>query len=42
MVAVAVDSGEQIGLILTLQFVRVFLAIALTPLIGLLVRRRPG
>ncbi len=41
VVAVAVDSGDAIGLILTMQFVRVFLALACAPLIGLLLRRRP-
>ncbi len=40
VVAVAVDSGDEIGLILTMQFVRVFLALALAPLIGAVLRRR--
>lgn len=39
VVAVAVDSGDAIGLILTMQFVRVFMALACAPLIGLLLRR---
>jgi membrane AbrB-like protein len=39
VVAVAVDSGDAIGLILTLQFVRVFLALACAPLIGWVLRR---
>lgn len=39
VVAVAVDSGEEIGLILTMQFVRVFLALACAPLLGPLLRR---
>ena len=43
VVAVAVDSGDELGLILTLQFVRVFVALALAPILGaLLRRRRPG
>ena len=40
VVAVAVDSGEEIGLILTMQFLRVFVALACAPLIGPLLRRR--
>jgi hypothetical protein len=40
VVAVAVDSGQEIGLILTMQFVRVFLALALAPLLGLRLRTR--
>jgi membrane AbrB-like protein len=39
VVAVAVDSGNAIGLILTMQFVRVFLALACAPLIGWVLRR---
>lgn len=39
VVAVAVDSGDQIGLILTMQFVRVFVALACGPLIGWALRR---
>lgn len=42
VVAVAVDSGEEIGLILTMQFVRVFVALAFAPLIGPWLRRRAG
>ena len=43
VVAVAVDSGDQIGLILTMQFVRVFVALACGPLIGWALRRSgPG
>ncbi|AIY20144.2 AbrB family transcriptional regulator [Pimelobacter simplex] len=40
VVAVAVDSGDAIGLILTMQFVRVFVALALAPAIGAVLRRR--
>lgn len=40
VVAVAVDSGEEIGLILTMQFVRVFVALAFAPLLGPWLRRR--
>ena len=40
VVAVAVDSGQEIGLILTMQFVRVFVSLALAPLLGWWLRRR--
>lgn len=40
VVAVAVDSGQEIGLILTMQFVRVFVALAFAPLMGPWLRRR--
>ena len=40
VVAVAVDSGDAIGLILTMQFVRVFIALAFAPAIGAVLRRR--
>jgi uncharacterized protein len=40
VVAVAVDSGEALGLILTMQFVRVFVALGCAPLIGWWLRRR--
>lgn len=42
VIAVAVDSGGEVGLILTMQFVRVFLALVLAPLIGAVVRRAGG
>jgi membrane AbrB-like protein len=42
VVAVAVDSGQEIGLILTMQFVRVFISLAFAPVLGwALSRRRP-
>lgn len=40
VVAVAVDSGDALGLILTMQFVRVFVALACAPLLGWCLRRR--
>lgn len=40
VVAVAVDSGDALGLILTMQFVRVFVALACAPLLGWFLRRR--
>lgn len=40
VIAVAVDSGEAIGLILTMQFIRVFVALGLAPLLGWWLRRR--
>jgi hypothetical protein len=40
VVAVAVGSGEALGLILTMQFVRVFVALACAPLLGWFLRRR--
>lgn len=40
IIAVSLDSGGELGLIVTMQFVRVFLALALAPLIGYLVSRR--
>lgn len=40
VLAVGVDSGGQIGLIMTMQFVRVFLALTLASLIGAIIRRR--
>lgn len=42
VIAVAVDASGEIGLILTMQFVRVFLALLLAPLIGVVVRRTGG
>lgn len=39
VIAVAVDSGDALGLILTMQFVRVFLALACAPLLGWFLRR---
>lgn len=40
IVAVAVESGDALGLILTMQFVRIFLALACAPLIGWVLRAR--
>ncbi len=40
VIAVALDSGGAIGLILTMQFLRVFVALACTPLLGLWLARR--
>jgi membrane AbrB-like protein len=42
VVAVAVDSGDAIGLILTMQFVRIFLALAFAPVLGWALRRFPS
>ncbi len=38
--AVAVDSGQEVGLILTMQTTRIFLALLLTPLVAWWLRRR--
>ncbi|WP_270889663.1 AbrB family transcriptional regulator [Pedococcus sp. 5OH_020] len=39
--AVAVDSGDEVGLILTMQCLRILLALLCAPLLGAWLRRRP-
>lgn len=39
VIAVALDSDSEVGLILTMQFVRVFVALLAAPLIGLAIRK---
>lgn len=42
VIAVAIDSDSEVGLILTMQFVRVFVALLAAPLIGLAIRKFSG
>lgn len=39
VIAIAVESGEEVGLVLTMQVLRVFMALLCAPLLGKLVRR---
>jgi len=38
--AIAIGSGASVGLVVTMQLVRIFLALLLTPVIGALWKRR--
>jgi membrane AbrB-like protein len=39
--AIAIGSGASVGLVITMQLLRVFLALLLAPLVGVVFRRRP-
>lgn len=42
VVAIALDSGDAVGLVLTMQVMRVFCSLATAPLVGIWLARHPG